>query len=283
LTNLQPDESNLETENQRLKKTALTRSPPERRIGFSTHIGRLRGKDEDSVIAAEVTSMYESMARKRILLLIADGMGGQEGGEIASRIGASVTANSILEMLATGDKIESSTYHEAFSQAVQHANKEILDLTLNRTQFSGMGTTVSLAVIDGNYLHVAHVGDSRVYVINQRTIKQVTKDHSYVQTLVDLGRITVEQARNHPQKNIVTKVLGYYGEIQPDLTSLPLSDEDHILVCCDGLTFHVGDEEIKQIVLRNSNPQNACDELVSLANERGGFDNISLALASAKD
>ncbi|MCJ7771127.1 protein phosphatase, partial [Candidatus Bathyarchaeota archaeon] len=99
---------------------------------------------------------------------------------------------------------------------------------------------------------------------------------------MDLGRITVEQARNHPQKNIVTKVLGYYGEIQPDLTSLPLSDEDHILVCCDGLTFHVGDEEIKQIVLRNSNPQNACDELVSLANERGGFDNISLALASAK-
>ena len=265
------------------EKNDLEKTQRDRRIGFSTHVGRLRVKDEDSVIAAEVTSMYESIAQKRILLLIADGMGGRKGGEVASRVGASVTANRILGMLATGDKIESSTYHEALSQAINHANKEILDLALNRTQLSEMGTTVSLAIVDGNYLHVAHVGDSRVYVINQRTIRQVTKDHSYVQNLVDLGKITVEQARDHPQKNIITKVLGYYSEIQPDLTTLPLSDEDHVLVCCDGLTLHVEDEEIKQIVLRNRNPQESCDELVALANERGGLDNISLALASARD
>jgi len=277
LGNLNRGGRNLEVETQGVRKTVS-----DRRIGFSTNVGRLRKKDEDSVIVAKVTSVYESVTGNRILLLVADGMGGIEGGEVASRIGASVVGNRILQTLATGDKMESSTYHEVFSQAIQLANKEILHLTLDRTQLSGMGTTVSLAVIDGDLLHIAHVGDSRVYVINQRTIRQVTKDHSYVQSLVDLGRITVEEARCHPKKNIVTKVLGYYGEIQPDLTSLPLDGEDHVLVCCDGLTIHVGDEEIRQIILRNPYPQDACDELVTLANERGGSDNISLALASAK-
>jgi protein phosphatase len=277
------DERSIESKIQYLEEASPGKGLLERRIGFSTNVGRLREIDEDSIVAVEVSSVYESKTRKRILLLVADGLGGQAKGEVASSIGASIAASRVLGILAARDEIKSSTYHKVFSEAISQANKEILNWGLDKPQFSGMGTTLSLVVIDGNSLHLAHVGDSRVYILNQETIKQVTKDHSYVQELVDLGKITVEQAKNHPRKNIVTKVLGYYGEIQPDLVSLPLSDNEHVLVCCDGLTIHVGDEEIRKIVLRNRDPQKACNELVSLANEAGGTDNISVALASAKE
>ena len=145
-----------------------------------------------------------------------------------------------------------------------------------------MGTTMTLAIIDGNQLHLGHVGDSRVYVLNDKSIRQVTKDHSYVQTLVDQGRITTQQAKNHPDRNVVTRVVGYYEEARADLASLNIEDNESVLVCCDGLTAHVGDYEIREIVLRSNDPQAACDDLVSLANRKGGTDNISVALASPK-
>ena len=253
-----------------------------RTIGFSTDVGRHRDIDEDSVVAADILCSFGTDERRRVLLLVADGMGGHNAGQVASATVARLVSGQMLSLLATGDEISSTMYHEAIQRAIEGANREVLRMATDEPALEGMGTTMTLAVIDGNQLHLGHVGDSRVYVLNDESIRQVTKDHSYVQTLVDQGTITAQQAKNHPDRNIVTRVVGYYEEERADVVSLSIEDNESMLVCCDGLTAHVRDEEIREIVLKSNDPQVACDELVSLANRNGGTDNISVALASPK-
>ena len=265
-----------------LDAAATRRFPLGRSIGFSTDVGRCRDIDEDCVMAADIRSSYGSDERRRIMLLVADGMGGHNAGQVASATAARAVSGQMLSILATGGEISSTTYHEAIQRAIEGANREILRMAADEPALEGMGTTTTLVVIDENQLHLGHVGDSRVYVLDGESIRQVTKDHSYVQTLVDQGRITTQQAKNHPDRNVVTRVVGYYEEARADLASLNIEDNESVLVCCDGLTAHVGDYEIREIVLRSNDPQAACDDLVSLANRKGGTDNISVALASPK-
>lgn len=144
-----------------------------------------------------------------------------------------------------------------------------------------MGTTLSLAVVDGGHLHVANVGDSRTYIINTQEIFQVTRDHSLVQELVDRGELLPEEARHHPRKNVITMALGVYDEVTPDIGCLTTEPDDMVLLCCDGLINHVEDEDIHRVVVESSDPQTACEILVSLANKGGGTDNISVILARA--
>jgi serine/threonine protein phosphatase PrpC len=265
-----------------LDAAVARKRPLGRSIGFSTDVGRCRDIDEDSVVAADIRSSYASYERRRIMLLVADGMGGHNAGQVASANAARVVSGQMLSILATEAEISSSMYHEAIQRAIEGANREVLGMAADEPTLEGMGTTMTLVVIDENQVHIGHIGDSRVYVLDDESIRQVTKDHSYVQTLVDQGRITAQQAKNHPDRNIVTRVVGYYDEARADVMSLSIEDNESVLVCCDGLTAHVGDEEIREIVLRSNDPQSACDELVSLANRKGGTDNISVAIASPK-
>lgn len=252
---------------------------PEKRIGFATDVGMKRKLDEDTIIAMEVMTAYESRKRKRVLLLVADGMGGHSKGEVASRIGAHTVAHKLHQLLTSEGEITDMTYHKELTDAILTANRKILDYSTKNAECEGMGTTISLAIIDGYRLHIASVGDSRVYVLNEEKIWQVTKDHSYVQELIDKGELSSEAARNHPQRNVITRVVGYYGELKANTGNLLLDENDFVVVCCDGLTTHAEDEEIRQIVLGHADPQKACDELIGLANKRGGTDNISIIIA----
>jgi protein phosphatase len=146
-----------------------------------------------------------------------------------------------------------------------------------------MGTTAVCALVKGNDVHLANVGDSRAYVISNDEIRRVTKDHSYVQALIDEGKITEEEAREHPQKNVITKAVGIMESVEPDTMKLTLDNDESLLLCCDGVIAHLPDEDIHKIICDADDPQNACQQIVDLANERGGTDNISLIILSPKN
>ena len=252
-----------------------------RRPGFATNVGKVRRVDEDSLIALDVRSAYLSQPRSRLLLMVADGMGGHSRGDVASRIAVQTVVGALLPILTSENDIPTTTYHRGIMAAVGLANQSILAYAQARPECEGMGTTLCLVVVDGENLHIANVGDSRVYMVNDQEICQVTRDHSHVQELVDSGEISAEEARHHPQKNVITRVVGYYGEVVPDIGCLTGEPGEMVLLCCDGLTNHVPDEEIQRVVAENHDPQRACDVLVALANKDGGTDNISVLLAPA--
>jgi serine/threonine protein phosphatase PrpC len=262
------------------KKVTETATYSEKKIGFATHVGMHRQLNEDSLASLEVTAAYESKTKKRLLLLVADGMGGHNAGEIASRMGSETVVNALAQLLSSKDE-DASRYVEAFRTAISLANQRILEASIQTSGSEGMGTTLTLAIIDGNQLHTANVGDSRCYIINEEDVWQFTKDHSYVQQLVDRGQITREEARTHPRRNEITRVVGYYGVVEIDTGVTSLDGNDRVLLCSDGLTAHVEDDELKRMVLDHTDPQKACDELVGLANSRGGRDNISVIIAPA--
>jgi len=262
------------------EKTTEIATSSEKKIGLATHGGMRRQLNEDSMASLEVATAYESKTKKRVLLLVADGMGGHNAGEIASRIGSETVVNALAPVLSSKDE-NTSRYGEALRAALALANQRILEASAQTRGSEGMGTTITLAIIDGKELHTAHVGDSRCYIINREYIWQFTKDHSYVQQLVDQKQITPEEARTHPRRNEITRVVGYYGAVEVDTGVTSLDDSDLVLVCSDGLTTHVENDELKQIVLSHKDPQKACNELVELANSRGGRDNISVIIAPA--
>ena len=252
-----------------------------RRPGFATNIGRVRRVDEDSIIAMDVRTAYMSEPRTRLLLMVADGMGGHRRGDVASRIAVQTVVSTLLPILTSEMDIPRANYHRGFQAAVADANQAILAEAQQYPEYEGMGTTLALVVADGPNLHVANVGDSRVYTVNDQEIRQVTRDHSLVQEMVDRGELSPEEARHHPKKNVITMVLGYYGEVTPDIGCLTVEPGEMVLLCCDGLTNHVEDHEIQRVVTETRDPQQACDILVALANKGGGTDNISVLLAQA--
>ena len=261
-------------------KTPITRSR-HRKVGFATSVGKVRRVDEDSILAMDVGTAFLSEARSRLLLIVADGMGGHRRGDVASRIAVQTTQTTLLPLLTSKDDIAPATYYRELQAAFANANRAILEEAKKSPDYEGMGTTLSIAVADGHDLHVANVGDSRVYIVNDQEICQVSRDHSLVQEMVDRGEIRPEEARHHPKKNVITRVVGYYGEVTPDIGFLKVVPGDMVLLCCDGLTNHVEDFQIQRVVAEASDPQQACEMLVAMANEDGGTDNISVILATA--
>lgn len=245
-------------------------------IGYLSDAGRIRKLDEDSLVIAKVFSTYEVKPAERILIAVADGMGGHSKGEVASYIGAKTVAEETLPYLLERD--DKKDFADILSTNMKVANQQILQHALDHPECEGMGTTMTVAILDGNQAHFGHIGDTRAYLIREDGISQLTKDHSYVQQLVDKGEITPEEAKRHPKRNVITRVVGYYSEVEADTYSQVLQENDRILVCCDGLTSYVEDEELKEIVSEALTPKRACEELVKLANERGGSDNISVVL-----
>ncbi len=254
---------------------------PRGEVGFASNVGRVRPVDEDSILAVEMRTAFLSEPRTRLLLMVADGMGGHLRGEAASRIAVQTVARTLLPLLTSEQDIPRATYHNELRAAVNRANEAIISEAKMHRECEGMGTTLSLAIADGRSLHVANAGDSRVYIVNAREIFQVTRDHSLVQEMVDRGELLPEEAKHHPRKNVITMALGVYEEVTPDIGCLTMEPGDTVLLCCDGLINHVEDQDIQRVVVETSDPQTACEILIALANKGGGTDNISVILARA--
>ena len=207
--------------------------------------------------------------------IIADGMGGHKAGEIASMMVIDVIKNQLENKLSTEqDYVEAG---EVIRHAFINANSIIYNYAKEHYKIMGMGTTASLAMIYIGKIITAHVGDSRIYKIDGNEIKQITKDHSYVQELVSMGKITPEEAKFHPKKNFITRAIGAEDTVKVDVNIRPYNGEK-ILLCSDGLINFVSDEEIKDTMLEDNTLQENVEKLVQTANSRGGKDNITIVV-----
>ena len=201
-------------------------------------------------------------------------------GEIASTTAISAIKSDINENIYDIELVEDQI-NDLIRGAISRANKEIYEIAEKDETYKGMGTTVILAITFGNRVYIGHIGDSRLYRIRKNIIRQLTTDHSYVQALLKEGTITKEQAYNHPQKNILLKVVGCEPYIEPDILVKGFLKDDVLLMCTDGLTNMLTNEEIFNIITNEKNNlENVCKHLIDAANEKGGNDNISVILVS---
>lgn len=230
-----------------------------------TDIGRKRKVNQDYVYTAE-----QPIGRLPNLFIVADGMGGHKAGDFASK----VTVETIVQE-AANSALESPV--RVLEAAVNAANHVIWKTAGEHADLEGMGTTVVAAVCSGSRLEVANVGDSRLYVIN-KNIRQITVDHSLVEEMVRMGGIAREEARSHPDKNIITRAVGVNDTVEIDFFTVELEKPDMVLMCSDGLTNMLEDEEICRIVSGEQSIEEKVKELVKTANENGGKDNISVIL-----
>lgn len=240
------------------------------RAHFRTDQGRVRTNNQDFVAWKEPAGAEEE-ARDGWLYILADGAGGMDAGEVASQYATERTLHHYLEGQETDD------WRERLHGAMQVANTELRELSAKKDKNSRMATTMVATVVHDNQAHVANVGDSRAYLWREGELRQITKDQSLVAKLLDEGAITAEEAARHPRKNVILYSLGSEREPQIDLYDLALQPNDRLLVCSDGLTRHVDDEEIG-LVLGQEEPEQATETLVNLANERGGEDNVSVGV-----
>ena len=230
-----------------------------------TDVGQKRQVNQDYVFASE-----EPVGNLPNLFVVADGMGGHKAGDFASSYAVQILLHTILED-------ENQNPIKIIRNAVEEANRKVLEEAKKHKEMEGMGTTMVLVTVIDDYAYVANVGDSRLYLIEDQ-ILQITKDHSLVQEMVKRGLITKEEAREHPDKNIITRVLGIGPEIEVDFFDIHLKENSVLLLCSDGLSNMVADEDIWRIVSTSREMKEAGMRLVSLANENGGKDNIAVVL-----
>ena len=245
------------------------------RLGAIADKGSVRANNEDSVLVIEAIDLFESVSRVRILCAVADGVGGSEKGEVASRITLQTLALRASEWLSQFKETEPASVLKA---AIESANEAVTANALENPERQGMASTIVASLIDGQNLHLTHVGDSRAYLIRQKEILRLTKDHSHVQELIDAGEITGDEAADHPGRNVITRAVGAFRDLEVDMEQRTISPGEALLLCSDGLWDLVQDNQIHELVLKFEDPQTACKELVSLANERGGKDNISIII-----
>ncbi|HVZ77525.1 MAG TPA: Stp1/IreP family PP2C-type Ser/Thr phosphatase [Gemmatimonadaceae bacterium] len=207
----------------------------------------------------------------RGVFMVADGMGGHAAGEVASEMAVQI----VLRELTALHDISAATAGQQVAQALRHANRAIHDRTLTEVDKQGMGTTASVLLLSGSRYLIGQVGDSRVYLLRDGALVQLTKDHSYVQEQVDLGNLTPEQARYHPYSNVITRCVGASPDVEPDVYTGEVRVGDVYLVASDGLTGMVDDRRLAQLLMARSAPERKVAALISEANGRGGLDNIT--------
>jgi PPM family protein phosphatase len=253
--------------------------------GIDVHVARLsdvgqeRDLDEDSILTLELGQVYRSSSAPLGLYAVADGMGGHEGGDVASRLAIRAIARRAVNDILTPALLENAVpldYEKWIKEAVLEANQTVL--TQRKASRNDMGTTLVLALIDHEAAIIAHVGDSRAYLIRAGTIKPLTTDHSLVERLIATKQITRAEAATHPQRNVIYKNIGDKAQVEPDISRHALQPGDRLLLCCDGLSGEVGDEAMLRIVSQAPALPEACRQLVRAANEAGGHDNISVVL-----
>lgn len=243
-----------------------------------THVGRQRQHNEDALLVSQEARLF----------LVADGMGGHAAGEIASRI----AVDSITEFIVH-TKEDDGTWPHAYDEhfrrttnrlmaALRMANTRVLEAMRKDARLRGMGTTVVACMADGDIMSVAHVGDSRAYLVREGKISRLTNDHSWVFEQVQAGMLTEAEAEKHPLRNVITRALGGALSVTPDGNEVESKVGDVYLLCSDGLTGMVPEEEILRLVSENAaSLETACQQLIDMANERGGLDNITAVLVKA--
>ncbi len=245
------------------------------RLSARTNVGKVRSNNEDSLALWSVDGLA--------LALVADGMGGAAAGEEASRLVVEAVQASFAGTERGSDTLVALSEDELSKRlhaAIDQANRTVVERAKRDASRRGMGTTATLALVRNNRVFVAHVGDSRLYLVDphDRTISQITNDHSFVQALVASGHLTADQARYHPMGHVLYRALGQSADLEIDLYRHTLRGGDRIVICSDGLTRHLEDHEIAEIVLQTENPTEATLDLVELTNERGGEDNVSVVV-----
>jgi len=264
---------------QALVSTQVTRKSMNYSLGLLSDTGKMRTNNEDAVLAIQAVSTFESVGRSSVLCAVADGVGGSNKGEIASRLTLQTLVARASDILLgqSTDNIQG-----AFKSAIEAANEAVVKHATAHPESEGMASTLVAAFLAENVAHIAHLGDSRAYLIRKGAITRLTKDHSQVQELLDAGEITPEEAVGYPGRNVITRAIGAFGDVEVELGDHEVWGGDYILLCTDGLWDLVSDKEICEIVEKSSDPQAACNQLVSLANERGGKDNISVVIVRSE-
>ncbi len=243
-------------------------------VSMSSDVGCVRELNEDSGTYIQPDDP-ELLRSKGLLIVVADGMGGHSAGEVASRLAVDVVTRAYYE--------DGGDARSALEKAFHEANREIHKAAENDASKNGMGTTCTALVLQNGTAISAHVGDSRLYLVREGSIYLMTEDHSAVMEMVKAGLITLEQARHHPEKNVILRAMGSHPELEVTTWQepFPVKAGDRFLLCSDGLYDLVEDEEIKRIVMLSA-PQTACESLIALAKERGGHDNITVGVVSLK-
>src|SRR5579872_5469219 len=239
-----------------------------------TDVGRKREHNEDNM-AYVIPKDQQVMAKKGALFIVADGMGGHAAGEVASEIAVDTVSNVYYQ----DDSDDAAT---SLLQAIKRANALIHQRAAENMLRSGMGTTCVSAVLRGNMAYIANVGDSRAYLVRNGQVKQVSQDHSWVAEQVRAGLLTEDQARTHAQRNVITRCLGTQPDVDIDVFPELLEEHDALVLCTDGLSGLVSDDEIRRIVAQSA-PQESVYHLVERANENGGPDNITAIVISVQE
>ncbi len=238
------------------------------RVFAKSDIGKAREMNQDYY--------YISTPEEKInLYILADGMGGYKGGEIASKI-ATTTVKSYIESNFEKISYDKEEILKLIKSAIEYANMVVYEKSKENEELEGMGTTLEVCLIYNNKAYIGHLGDSRIYRIRKEFIRKLTTDHSYVQKLVKDGTISEEEAEHHPKKNMLTKALGCTPFVEPDVTIKGFIKDDIILICSDGLTNMLADDEIYKTIKQE--PERAVDELIKKANDAGGYDNITVII-----
>lgn len=257
----------------------LVQAPPLMRVEFSaaTDVGRRREHNEDSYLTMQIERCHLDKVETLSILAVADGMGGHAAGEVASRLCLQVFMSNLLPSVNEWLNFGEPNWSEAMETAFVEANRQVFAEA--QAMRNNMGTTLTAVVLCGNKAIFANVGDSRGYLLQSGKLKQITKDHSLVQRLVDTGVLTPEQARWHPQRNIITQAIGIDPSVQVDIFEVTLLPGDLVLLCSDGLVDMVEDSEIERVLMSEPTVNAAAQTLVRLANEAGGEDNITVIVA----
>ena len=234
----------------------------------SSNIGMVRNDNQDSYL-------FDAPVDKFAYAVVCDGMGGPGGGKIASSIAVNRFSSAISQLHSTDSE---NTVKDTVKLAIDSANEDILSKASSDDGYAGMGTTLVSAVIIDKTGYFVNIGDSRVYLMRDDSIRRISHDHSAVQQLVDSGMLTESQARNHPNKNIITRALGVEKEAHFDFFTETLKSDDIIILCSDGITNYIDDLEISFETLRQKNLECVPQKLIELANSRGGADNSTVVL-----
>lgn len=227
-------------------------------VGSRTDVGRVRDHNEDSLLV------------RAPLFAIADGMGGHAAGEVASELAVRTLEEAQI------DELDADTLRDA----VLKANAAVIQGARDGLGRAGMGCTLTAAVLEHDYLFVAQVGDSRAYLLHEGCLRRITRDHSYVEELIEAGQLTEEEARFHPNRSVITRALGSDVNVQPDLYELQVHEGDRLLLCSDGLSSLLEHQDILDILNAQNDPQDAANALVDAANDEGGYDNITVIVVN---
>lgn len=240
------------------------------KIVAKTDKGIVRDSNQDAYAVGEFSDEV-------VWSVVCDGMGGAAGGNIASALAVKVISDKINASYR--EKMRDTSIHNMLDSALTAANIEVYDFAEAKQELRGMGTTVVCAIVRDNQAYIAHAGDSRAYIVNNGSIRQITTDHSMVQDLLSRGKITSEEAEHHPNKNIITRAVGVDKSIDIDFAQVDLSDDDVLLLCTDGLSNYVSNDEMVEIMSDGKHYAFA-DRLVTQANKNGGGDNITVVIIS---